>query len=429
MQKRFKQLSQDIFAKTLFDKLPFIGIIKKAGMLLRLNQSLYSDQPLIKSLQGLFPPKDKLFSTIQASGLSYSTRVAVTAAKDKNATRCLFASYNRYDLKRSHDFEREDNNASEICIWEAARATSAAPFFFPPFKKGDSEYADGGLFANCPASIALREKDQIWSANNAPLDFLLSVGTGLQTRPDKLPSVLRVGGIEKIMASFFQNLDTDSMWRTFKEGQNDETTKSRFFRFNPRIHQYVALDEWKKMNDLENVVTHLRSDPEFKVRIRHTTKFMLASLLFFEPDENIAAVESVPAYPTSPHRTEAFRVPGTIRCRLQAGSSELVQLLKKLGHFWCWYSDSNFPLGPRDLDHIPVNSWERLSDFENQRDQILAQAGSGKPTFFRLPHEFHSSSRTLVLAVSFKGDMEMKIYPISGFPVTMEDLRQRGILV
>ena len=37
-----------------------------------------------------------------------------------------------------------------VKLWEAARATSAAPYYFPPIKVGHYELVDGGLGANNP---------------------------------------------------------------------------------------------------------------------------------------------------------------------------------------------------------------------------------------------------------------------------------------
>src|SRR5581483_7424472 len=63
------------------------------------------------------------------------------------------------------------------CVWlmkEAARATSAAPTYFPAAQK---RYVDGGLFANDPAMNAYAEARRLWPGEDL---FLLSVGTGFK---------------------------------------------------------------------------------------------------------------------------------------------------------------------------------------------------------------------------------------------------------
>lgn len=74
-------------------------------------------------------------------------------------------------LRPDHDF----------AMWEAARATSAAPTYFPPFRlPGDGEdyfaLVDGGLFANNPALCALVEAQVMFP--QAKEFLLVSLGTG-----------------------------------------------------------------------------------------------------------------------------------------------------------------------------------------------------------------------------------------------------------
>jgi len=74
----------------------------------------------------------------------------------------------------------EDGPTPWIKLVDAALATSAAPLYFPPYDCDRFGYCvDGGLFANCPASIAL----SLWLRVH-PGTFddirILSIGTGNQ---------------------------------------------------------------------------------------------------------------------------------------------------------------------------------------------------------------------------------------------------------
>ena len=51
---------------------------------------------------------------------------------------------------RSYKNPQEISTLPNIKLWEAARATSAAPTYFAPMKVGDYELVDGGLGANNP---------------------------------------------------------------------------------------------------------------------------------------------------------------------------------------------------------------------------------------------------------------------------------------
>jgi patatin-like phospholipase/acyl hydrolase len=71
-------------------------------------------------------------------------------------------------------------NADKCTIWEAARATSAAPTFFKPIKieipTPGGTFVDGGLTHNNPAELALLEAQRIWST--VKRFCLVSIGTG-----------------------------------------------------------------------------------------------------------------------------------------------------------------------------------------------------------------------------------------------------------
>jgi len=70
--------------------------------------------------------------------------------------------------------------ATQCAIWEAARATTAAPSFFKPMYiervRPGMNYVDGGLGDNNPAQIALKEAGDIWPSSK--IFCVVSIGTG-----------------------------------------------------------------------------------------------------------------------------------------------------------------------------------------------------------------------------------------------------------
>lgn len=65
---------------------------------------------------------------------------------------------------------------SDCTIWEAARATAAAPFYFPTAKIRGKKFRDGGLSYNNPVSEVLREGTDLfgehsvsWSSVSVPV--------------------------------------------------------------------------------------------------------------------------------------------------------------------------------------------------------------------------------------------------------------------
>lgn len=59
-------------------------------------------------------------------------------------------------------------------IWEAARATSAAPIYFLPFEKDGARFRDGGVGFNNPTELAV---DRLRAAGQ-DIDIVVSLGTG-----------------------------------------------------------------------------------------------------------------------------------------------------------------------------------------------------------------------------------------------------------
>ena len=66
-------------------------------------------------------------------------------------------------------------------IWEAARATSAAPTFFKRIKIGPSgsgiDYVDAGIGCNNPIKQVMAEAARVFG-EEAPVGCIISIGTG-----------------------------------------------------------------------------------------------------------------------------------------------------------------------------------------------------------------------------------------------------------
>ncbi len=87
-----------------------------------------------------------------------------------------------YDLESRTPkfFKSWRDEDKDVPMWQAARATSAAPTYFEPLRFGKMALVDGGVFANDPAMCAYAEAARI-----APGDrpYLVSLGTGQLTKP------------------------------------------------------------------------------------------------------------------------------------------------------------------------------------------------------------------------------------------------------
>jgi hypothetical protein len=78
----------------------------------------------------------------------------------------------------------DEDKDSSLKIWEAARATSAAPPYFKPITINNERYSDGGTMANNPSHNVITEAAEIGKLDD--IGCIVSLGTG--SAPE-LPSI------------------------------------------------------------------------------------------------------------------------------------------------------------------------------------------------------------------------------------------------
>src|SRR5208282_2084332 len=114
---------------------------------------------------------------------------------------------------------------SKCAIWQAARATSAAPSFFKPMTIDSPPppitYVDGGLGYNNPSRLALLEAQRIWKSKNV---CLVSIGTGQQPAASVVTETQLENNLDsqrsffKVVQSSLSTLASNSIpyWKTAK---------------------------------------------------------------------------------------------------------------------------------------------------------------------------------------------------------------------
>lgn len=168
-------------------------------------------------------------------------------------------------IMRSYSTDAVD--AFPAQIWEAARATSAAPTFFEPIVINGVKYGDGGTGWNNPTAEAIAEAHNIWPGR--AIGCLLSIGTGLE-------AAIQLGdGTEEITEGFvrslFQRFLPRSSFRvdvakycvaslTSCEKTHQEVSRRfadrvvpnvNYFRLNvPQGMSRIGFEEWKKLGDI-----------------------------------------------------------------------------------------------------------------------------------------------------------------------------------
>ena len=134
-------------------------------------------------------------------------------------------------------------------MWEAVRASAAAPTYFEEVKLGNNLHQDGGVLVNNPTSVALSEAKNIWPGT--PLQCVMSIGTGqtFSSRKDpnmsdlsnppnsKSPNTLSWKG--KFLKVLDSATDTESVHHTLME----LLPPHQYFRFNPHLGEMITMDE------------------------------------------------------------------------------------------------------------------------------------------------------------------------------------------
>jgi hypothetical protein len=434
MMKFFSEVSEKTFSQTTAGFLSKFGPLKKvttyALMVLRLAESVFSPEALKEGLKKYFNDYEtSLFAPALHSQPS-TTRVAVTSAKDLGQTTCLITSYNHPLGNPANNLEREEDSEKDMKIWEAALATSAAPFFLPPFdkKETNTQYVDGAVYANCPADVAYGEMEKLWPNNGASLDFLVSLGTGDQKAKDnETPTLVNLGFFVSIRAMFQRQLDSKSSWAKFEQQTAPQNIRSRLYRLDPPLKgEHVELYEYKRLQELSDSATKWTKNAAATL-IQEIANTLIANLFFFEPDD-LEATHS-PVLKQRHLSDPSYNVlTGSIRCRLSHGSPQLERLL---GEMVEGFSSAQMT-SDNTADVGRVQNWTEVLHPAGQNRLVDVMVSEPQPAGyvvkkFRLPFTFvvkKNNSMFHILAVKLKR-YEKRI-AISGFPSTIDDLERRS---
>ncbi|KAJ2902705.1 uncharacterized protein MKZ38_000215 [Zalerion maritima] len=445
-----------------FSKIDPKYYISKTLLFFRAFESVFPAESLKESLVRLFTSETSLFApaiTFQPS----PTRVAVASAKDYGVSKCLITSYNhpvpidpwkgciddtpkgppprprarqRAITGLEYDyFELEEFVKDDFKVWEAAIATSAAPFYLPPFIKangaetgskikginsgiysnsignnvtGTTTYVDGALYWNCPAKIAYQEMERLWPGGASNLDILLSLGSGdmEESGKSKLPPLFNLGFLAAIRARFEKALDSKEGWKEFKDHDCPHRDRNRLFRLDPEVGDYVDLFEHEKMDSLEDAALSWARIPSVVPYVRSIASSLIASLFFFEPSEAPATFTSAPvAYQSilalvenavdeagdSPQNTQSSHrhpetdvIAGSIRTRLPWKSPDLDMLLRtRISGFWVTEFDAAASVGASTQHQHMVGESPTLDQVASLTDwdEVLAPSSNGVESF------------------------------------------------
>ena len=185
----------------------------------------------------------------------------------------LFRSYNHVSLKEPNLDQppapsrspRNPGPADNVPIWQAARATSAAPSYFEPIKINDHKYVHGGFAINNPSREIIGEVLSIHNNADDCINCLVSIGTG---RPRKPKDDFFKPGKRNFIGTFnaalkkaaYDNESTEEDTESFTLAKdipylrlNVEATSWKLNDQNPLVQKQEILAEFEKKSVIANI--------------------------------------------------------------------------------------------------------------------------------------------------------------------------------
>lgn len=186
-------------------------------------------------------------------------------------------------ILRSFDTETDNILFGECTVWEACRATSAAPTFFNSITIGrrKQKFADGAMTYNNPVEQVYQEAESIWPGREK---LLISIGTG------EAPGRPLDGNILKLVDAMQAIVtDCDLKANDFHKSHLTLAENNLYFRFS--VAQGLAnigLEEYAAVPDIASATDTYIASPEptkkfrdcvrsLKEEISAGTKFVTAA--------------------------------------------------------------------------------------------------------------------------------------------------------
>ncbi|MFN0202676.1 MAG: patatin-like phospholipase family protein [Bacteroidia bacterium] len=182
---------------------------------------------------------------------------------------CLIPAYDILNYKENFFNSKDsDNPYLDYYVRDVARATSAAPTYFPvaniPTLVGTPvPMIDGGVFANNPSMCALVEAGKFLPKDKEEKVFMLSIGTGKSVKRPPSYSYEQTkgwGALEWIapLLNIMMSGNSQTVDYQLKKMSKDKRFLSHYYRLQPElVHADSAMDNASKEN-----IQYLKYDAE-----------------------------------------------------------------------------------------------------------------------------------------------------------------------
>ncbi|XP_018408050.1 PREDICTED: calcium-independent phospholipase A2-gamma [Nanorana parkeri] len=159
---------------------------------------------------------------------------AVSTIVNRGIKAFVFRNYNHFPGVKSHYM-----GGCQYNLWQAIRASSAAPGYFQEYVLGNDLHQDGGLLINNPCALALHESKCLWP--DVPLQCVISLGTGRYEGVGSTTAT-HTSLKAKLTNVISSATDTEEVHNMLDALLPPDT----YFRFNPVMNEDVPLDENRK---------------------------------------------------------------------------------------------------------------------------------------------------------------------------------------
>lgn len=174
---------------------------------------------------------------------------------------CTVCTSNVPQIRRFRSYKSANNLEHECTIWEAARATSAAPTYYPPVEIGPpgrrERFIDGGMGCNNPIFELHVEAEDLFESSRE-VACIISLGTG-KRKTNQLPEpsffdmMLTPNNIKGAIdiAQSFKRIALDSDSRANDMDRKYSDVDGVYFRFTVEQGlQNIKLAEPQKLSDV-----------------------------------------------------------------------------------------------------------------------------------------------------------------------------------
>ncbi|KAM5236054.1 calcium-independent phospholipase A2-gamma [Ctenodactylus gundi] len=219
-EELYRKLGSDVFSQNVI-----VGTVKMSW-----SHAFYDSQTWEKIL------KDRMGSALMietARNPACPKVAAVSTIVNRGITpkAFVFRNYGHFPGVNSHYL-----GGCQYKMWQAIRASSAAPGYFAEYALGNDLHQDGGLLLNNPSALAMHECKCLWP--DVPLECIVSLGTG-RYESDVRNATTYTSLKTKLSNVINSATDTEEV-HIMLDGLLPPDT---YFRFNPVMCENIPLDE------------------------------------------------------------------------------------------------------------------------------------------------------------------------------------------